>query len=735
MRLLRRPIRRIAAGQDAPHERARALAAGALGGPLEAPEAEWLADHLAGCRGCRGVAAAYDRQRTQLRALGERPVVPPRDLWARTAATIELESRHRRALGRFGSGTTGSLVGALGLVLVATATILAIPGGDAGPAGTPGPLASGEGVAEATPIAVQPGVVGYVTVGPDGGWSVYFATVDRVCADEASAQCLPLGGDVARTIPLPGVPRSFHLSPARDLVVVLDDGVDRSGGGVLVFSVPTPVPTPSSGTPEPEPSPTVAASATGLPTDPVAPPPPGASAPPPTRPTSDASGPPRTDGPATATPTEPPASDPPASPTVDPASSGDPTPTGAPAESLVPGPSPTPVEALAIASGVVVRDESAAYSPDGRWFAFSAWPKDGSHGPDIYLWRVGDTAAEPVTTDHRSVFASWLENRILGSRIVETDPADAAATSGPSGAAGASAAPGSPGTAATAAPTLAPSPAATPRPNGPPGRISPPGRVQPIRTPVATAPASPPATDAGASGEPSVTSGPTTGAEAFVLDPETREVRPLAFASAWRPVAAPDGRTLVFWDGLLAADETGSIWRPATGRLVLVQRATPVTSDEPFAPDPGVAPSGAPGATGSGEPGSGASPSGPAFVGELQQVITTGPIGDVDVRWDPSGTRVGIWIGEPDGARAGRLSVYAVRRDADGTLRPAEPLLVGIAALPGFSMNGGRVAWVSPPDEAGNGGHIEVMAWSDGGVGSVESAASIERSAGFIVLR
>jgi len=72
--------------------------------------------------------------------------------------------------------------------------------------------------------------------------------------------------------------------------------------------------------------------------------------------------------------------------------------------------------ALAIASGVRVVGQSAAFSPDGDWFAFTARPSDGSAGPDVYVWRVGDDAARPLTTDHRTVFSSWQGDRILASR-------------------------------------------------------------------------------------------------------------------------------------------------------------------------------------------------------------------------------------------------------------------------------------------------------------------------------
>jgi hypothetical protein len=91
---------------------------------------------------------------------------------------------------------------------------------------------------------------------------------------------------------------------------------------------------------------------------------------------------------------------------------------------------PTLVANLAIVSGVKVVGQSAAYSPDGSWFAFSARPSDGSSGPDIYVWRVGDELAKPITDDHSSVFASWAGDRLLGSRPGSDDAStEVAATS------------------------------------------------------------------------------------------------------------------------------------------------------------------------------------------------------------------------------------------------------------------------------------------------------------------
>src|SRR6185295_4049528 len=39
-------------------------------------------------------------------------------------------------------------------------------------------------------------------------------------------------------------------------------------------------------------------------------------------------------------------------------------------------------------------------------------------GPDIYVWKVGEPAARALTTDHRSVFGSWLgEDTMVGSSV------------------------------------------------------------------------------------------------------------------------------------------------------------------------------------------------------------------------------------------------------------------------------------------------------------------------------
>jgi hypothetical protein len=57
-----------------------------------------------------------------------------------------------------------------------------------------------------------------------------------------------------------------------------------------------------------------------------------------------------------------------------------------------PTPEPTPTGQIEILSGVTIVGD-VAYSPDEHWLAFSAAPKDGSTGPDLYLYGLGGPAA------------------------------------------------------------------------------------------------------------------------------------------------------------------------------------------------------------------------------------------------------------------------------------------------------------------------------------------------------
>jgi hypothetical protein len=394
------------------HERAQFLASERLNGTLDDDRARWLDAHLAGCPSCTRVALDYAAQSALLRALPMPP--PPRDLWARTAAAIEAEAGPRplrsgggRRRARVPALSLGILSGALVVAVVVTASLLATPTVQPQPSipvtalSSPSPAASPTGPV-ATPIAVAM-KVNWVITDDDGTVTWFGGNVDEVCPTEAEPDCAPIEGQEGQVLNLTQPLHSVIQSPSQGQIVV------TSKNGVFVVPVETPTPSvePSlasspSQPPSPSPSETPGTSASPSPSQsPTPPPSPTPASPFPT---------------ATAEPSSDPSSEPSPSPTVEP--SGSPT----------PSPSASAAAALAILSDVVVVGETAAYSPDGLWFAFTARPVNDSQGPDIYVWNPSLPQATAVTTDHRSVFSSWVGNRIVGSTAVAVGP-DLAASS------------------------------------------------------------------------------------------------------------------------------------------------------------------------------------------------------------------------------------------------------------------------------------------------------------------
>lgn len=397
---------------SSPHERARAHAAERLDGPLGLVESSWLDEHLAGCPSCAAIAAAYEADRQALRSLREEAAVPPRDLWARTAAAIEREAGATAGASARAAGTgprrvpVGVLSGLA--VIVVIVGVSAVSGGlFNGSGGTavvvppsiavaPSTVPSAAStpvvaIAAPTPIAVGAGDVQWLDQDADGRLAFKAAPVTAVCPVDASDGCATLDGSTEQPVGITADPKTIIGSPNEDQAVVVteDDGGSQQ---VTVMALPTP-----------EPAPTAVASAS-------------ASA----RPTSVATAIPSATAPSSE-PTRPP--DATASPSSEPtpseippstAPSETPMPSDAPSPSL--SPSPTVAATLAIASDVALVGEAAAYSPDGSWFAFTARPADGSAGPDVYVWHVGDAQAHRLTEDGQSYFGSWLGPEVLVSR-------------------------------------------------------------------------------------------------------------------------------------------------------------------------------------------------------------------------------------------------------------------------------------------------------------------------------
>ena len=379
----------------------------------------------------------------RFRSLRDLPIEPPRDLWARTSAGIEREaSRHGRPVARRATSDRGGRsrlpVGAMAGVAVVAVVVgaTALSGGwldqpvipaatsSVAAAASPDVALSTFGPA-ATPILVAAGSVGWVHSLDDGAYAYNVSPVDHVCPVEDQPGCAALDDDAAKRIVLTSTPRTIIGSPTDDQAVVV--GSDGSGADqVTIMSLAgrraSPEPTPSETA---TPTETAKPTATPAPTD-TATPSETASVEPSDTPSATASADPSADPGAT----EVPSSKPDATPET-------PAPTPTPEPTAAPTPRPTPestpvvtaspqatATAIAIATGVTVVGQSAAFSADGSWFAFTARPADGSAGPDIYVWHMGDETARRLTHDGGTVFASWSGDKVVASRLIRTTSMD-----------------------------------------------------------------------------------------------------------------------------------------------------------------------------------------------------------------------------------------------------------------------------------------------------------------------
>ncbi|MEA2612281.1 MAG: hypothetical protein QOI52_240 [Chloroflexota bacterium] len=583
---------------DSPHERARLRVAERMAGDLGAEEAGWLDEHLAGCAPCAALAAQYAADRLALRALRDAAPEPPRDLWARTAAAIEQEASGSRAdplrVGRRVSRIPlGAWSGIAVIALVVGASAISGLRPQSGPAidsepssgsTTGGDGGSGPDVALATPFAVGAGDVQWVDKSANGGLGYNNANVDEVCPAAGTSGCPALEDAQRQDLALQSAPRTIIRSPTDgQAVVVADNG--SGGDQIIVFDLPQATPTPATA-PSTTPTPTASAvdtrSASAL-----------ASLPGSAQPDL-----------ASPTPSAAPGSSAPASAVADPSA-----PTQSPGLTPVaPTLSPTPSLAttIAIANDIQLVGESAAFSADGAWFAFTARPDDGSTGPDVYLWHVGDGSVRKLTTDGSTVFASWDGDQVVASR---PDAATAAGTD-----------------------------------------------AAPI----------------------SVRIDPATGAESPA-------------GGVWRPIIDPTRRRAIGWSGTIAKSADGKTWTPDVGRLELGTWTAAGTQ-----------------VRGSGQ-------------GRDSSVVTESATGGFDVRWDEAGDWVAIWIADSADPSVGRLSLYRIDTGRDRLEQPKDAPN-GVPALPGFSIGDGRLAWATPPGQDGEGSRIQIVAWNDDGVGSIESA-------------
>jgi hypothetical protein len=614
---------------DQVHEPFRELISRRFDGELNAAAEAALSGHLADCPYCRQVDHDYAEQRRLLRAMP--PAVPPRDLWARTSAAIDREllrdARHglprsSRQPGRGGLAELARPSSVPSVLLVSSAsfvlaTVLLIT--QLGPTLR---LPAGGGLSEATPFA---GGVALAFVGTDAkGLTLYRTHVDEGCPN--AAECPGEDPVEARvTFPASFEPDTLSLAPQGNRLAIMGSDSRRAD----VFAVMDVPPLEAADDVPAGPRPRV-------------------------------------------TPTPP-------APVVGPLSSVLVV-SQTPPPSLAAGgsgsdPAVIPAELVisTILDGVYGVGSAPAWSADGQALAFSAMPSDRSMGPDIYVWRVGDDRARPVTDDHRSYFASWSGTTIVASR---TDAVEDA--------------------------LIVP-------------------HITTLAINLATR-------------EQREVGGPELWLPQ--VDPSAQRAVGWRGQLGWQDgevVPVHGALYLVDWAALNPFADGAPVGSPTIDAVDMSNgyAGTPTMTPPPATPAPPASPAGSAAPADSAQPGEAGPPTPRAPVetdappaeasdarltpieplrDPLQHGVT-----DWRVMWSADGHLLAEWVRDETSRVWGRLSVLAVA--GDGRLA-ATPLLNPTAAKRGFNLATNRVAWVAPREDSVN-GELRLRVWGATGVRDV----------------
>ena len=211
-----------------------------------------------------------------------------------------------------------------------------------------------------------------------------------------------------------------------------------------------------------------------------------------------------------------------------------------------------------------------------------------------------------------------------------------------------------------------------------------------------TGPSGAPASSAGA--------GPITfvdHATSFLFDPASGVTTDLTTPDVWMPVVDRTGRFMTYWLGTLATGPGVAGVQLASGHVVLDGWLEPLGHGAPGASD----------ATGT-----------PRTVGPAGTPVelVAGPISAFDARFDPNGTRLAVWVADAADPTVGTLRLVALDH-GNGDVNVRVDPLPSVAALKGFSIDEGRLAWVTPPGQDGNQSSVQVLAWSDDDFGQVQT--------------
>jgi hypothetical protein len=655
MRLLRRP--------DA-HARFRELIGQQMDLPLHLDEAWQLSVHLSRCAACRAVEREYREQRRALRRLPAAPV--PRDLWARTAAALDREiaggynprpvgrpsadrrsSADRRAPAdrRSRSGTRRQPVASIGVSL-------AVFGAAALLAMTQWPITDRPSPTRLlpTPFAVPGYALAYISAGPQG-MSIYRTSVDHACPVSAADCVNEPRTSSAMSLSYRIEPSSLALSPSGRQLAITGRDSDRASVFAIVLI--------------PELEEGVVVSPTLSPATPAA----------------------RSSGQASQPSAAP-------DPRVDPS-------IGA---SAAPG-----LTVVAILEGAQGVGAPPAWSADGQVLAFSAMPADGSSGPDLYVWRPGDTLAQRLTSDQSTYFASWSDTRIVVSRVTAPEiglaPVPVTMVIDP---------------ATGEEREIEDAPLWLPKVNQPGSHaIAWHGRLA-WRGSVAVA-------EAGALYAVDWAAiDPYAGAQDEADGAEPDPILPLAEPSpvlSGAPSREPsDGASPT--GAQLTAPPVPSVM------LTLPPMIEPTTEPDGESDDPAVespAESGDPAVE---SPATEQTPPPPTPRGWLAAHLeaiesdrdpSAQPVLDWEARWSPDGQLAGLWIADAPGSSWGRLAVLSLDPSVN-RLVVDQPMLGPTLARRSFTLSGDRLAWVAPADHSPE-GELRVTTWGPDGFGIVRLEA------------
>ena len=103
-------------------------------------------------------------------------------------------------------------------------------------------------------------------------------------------------------------------------------------------------------------------------------------------------------------------------------------------------------------------------------------------------------------------------------------------------------------------------------------------------------------------------------------------------------------------------------------------------------------------------------------------MLAEGPLPDFEARFDPTGTRLAVWTANPSDTSLGLLWLVLLDPAAGAPIGTPQPLAAGgVVAQRGFSIEDGRLGWVTPPGQNSQPSSVQVLAWKGDDFGKVQT--------------